>query len=238
MQILIERLAARVEPVSLRPGCRVERIERVPKGYRLHLAGEGGWEADSCIVAVPALAAASILEGMSAALAQGLRKVRYVSTAAVFLGYRKGPEIRIPPSTGFLITVAERRGIFGCTFVSNKFEGRAYEGRLLVRAFVGGALDEPAAEQPDDAMVASAREALADMIDLRAEPIFVRVQRWSKANPQYEVGHGRIVASVDEALSDLPGLFVTGSGFRGVGVPDGVLLGSEAAGRVLAFLGA
>ncbi len=238
MQIFIERLVERVDPVGLRPGRCVERIERAPERYRLHLEGEETWEADSCVVAVPGEAAASILEGMSAELARRIRQVRYVSTAAVFLGYREGPEVRIPPASGFLITVAERRGIFGCTFASNKFEERAPEGRLLVRAFVGGALDEPAAEQPDEAMIASTRGALAGTIGLRAEPEFVRVQRWSKANPQYEVGHGRIVAAVDAALEELPGLFLTGSALRGVGVPDGVKLGREAAARVREFLGA
>jgi oxygen-dependent protoporphyrinogen oxidase len=177
-----------------------------------------------------------MLEEMSAELARRLEQVRYVSTAAVFLGYREGPEIRIPPSSGFLIAVAERRGIFGATFASNKFEERAPEGRLLVRAFVGGALDEPAAEQPDEAMIASTREALAGTIGLCAEPEFSRVQRWPKANPQYEIGHGRIVAAVDAALAGLPGLFVTGSALRGVGVPDGVKLGREAAARVREFL--
>lgn len=236
MRIFIERLAERVEPAGLQAGCRVERIERAPEGYRLHLEGGATWEADSCVVAVPGAAAASMLEEMSAELARRLEQVRYVSTAAVFLGYREGPEVRIPPSSGFLIAVAERRGIFGATFASNKFEGRAPEGRLLVRAFVGGALDEPAAEQPDETMIASTREALAGTIGLRAEPEFIRVQRWPKANPQYEVGHGRIVAAVDAALAELPGLFVTGSALRGVGVPDGVKLGREAAARVREFL--
>jgi oxygen-dependent protoporphyrinogen oxidase len=71
------------------------------------------------------------------------------------------------------------------------------------------------------------------MIGVRSTPVLTRVQRWERANPQYEVGHSALVEDVDGILEGHPGLFITGSGLRGVGVPDGVELGREAARQLL-----
>jgi protoporphyrinogen/coproporphyrinogen III oxidase len=187
-------------------------------------------------VAVPAGKAADLLETAAPRSAAALRKVRYVSSATVFLGYRASDTGRLPGSTGFLIPFTERRRIFGCTFVSNKFEGRAPDGCVLLRAFVGGAVDEGLAEQSDADLLAMVREEIAELIGLRAEPIMAHVARWTKANPQYEVGHHRLVDEIDRECDGLPGLHVTGSGFRGVGIPDGVSSGRAAAARALAHL--
>jgi oxygen-dependent protoporphyrinogen oxidase len=165
-----------------------------------------------------------------------LARIRYASSATVFLGYRAGATGPLPASTGFLIPFTERRRIFGCTFVSNKFEGRAPDGCVLLRAFVGGAADEPAAALPDADMLAMVRQELSEMIGLTAEPVLAHIARWPRSNPQYETGHGARMREIDRHLAGVPGLQVTGSALRGVGIPDGVALGREAAEGALAYV--
>jgi oxygen-dependent protoporphyrinogen oxidase len=213
----------------------VSRIERSATGYRIHAGGEP-WEADACVVAVGAGRAAAMIEGAAPRSAAALRKVRYVSSATVFLGYRARDTGPLPGSTGFLIPFSERRRIFGCTFVSNKFEGRSPDGSVLLRVFVGGAVDERNAEQPEGDLVRMAREEIGALIGLRAEPILTHVASWPKANPQYEIGHQRLIDEVDDEGRRVPGLVITGSGLRGVGIPDGVASGKTAAAQVLAHL--
>lgn len=233
---IVEGLQAALTITRVETGCEVFRIERSGAGYLVRAAGNEPWETDACVVALPAMKASAILESSGPRSAAALRKVRYASSATVFLGYRARETGRLPGSTGFLIPFTEGRRIFGCTFVSNKFEGRAPDGCVLIRVFVGGAVDEKAAEQPDGDMVATARQELASLIGLRAEPAMIHVARWHQANPQYEVGHQRLVEEVDRELRGLPGLVVTGSGIRGVGIPDGVTSGKAAAAQVLAHL--
>ncbi len=235
---MVEGLAASVGAVSLETGCGVAGLERVQGKYRVHLAGRDPWEADACLVALPAGRAAALLDATASPVAAALRKVRYASSATVFLGYRASETGPLPASTGFLIPFSERRRIFGCTFVSNKFEGRAPDGHVLIRAFVGGAIDEASADLPEAQMAAMVRAELRDLIGLRGEPVVTRICRWPKANPQYEVGHRLVVEEIDRRLGGLPGLFVTGSAFRGVGIPDGVTSGARAAGAILSYLGA
>ncbi|HXI04674.1 MAG TPA: protoporphyrinogen oxidase, partial [Candidatus Saccharimonadales bacterium] len=217
-------------------GCGVRALARREGGWTLHLQEGGSWEADACVVAIPAAAAAEILGGVDPELPGILEQVRYASSAVVFLGYREGPGARLPGATGFLVASDERRSFFGCTFVSNKFDERAPEGTVLVRTFIGGALDEERASLADGPLVDAVRKDLAEIVGLRADPILVHVQRWPKTNPQHEVGHAEKVAAVDRRLASLPGLFVTGSALRGIGIPDGVVMGRDAAGGILRFL--
>jgi oxygen-dependent protoporphyrinogen oxidase len=85
----------------------------------------------------------------------------------------------------------------------------------------------------DQALVRVCRDELRDIAGLTAEPIFSRVYRWKQSNPQYDVGHAARSAEIDAELAKHPGLHVTGSGFRGIGLPDCVRDGRETARRLL-----
>jgi oxygen-dependent protoporphyrinogen oxidase len=233
LQTLTDAMRAALERVEVITGAPVAELANGKGGYRVRVAGAPAWEADACLMAVPAWAAAGLVRPFAEPLARTMEKVRYVSTATVFMGFSPGSGVSIPPSTGFLVPRGEGRSFFGCTFVSNKFSGRAEEGSVLLRAFTGGAGDEDRLTRDDDRLVAEIRRDLKEMIGLTAEPAMIRVQRWERANPQYEVGHQAIVEEVDRQLESLPGLLMTGSGLRGVGVPDGVELGRKAADELL-----
>ncbi len=236
MQMLTDRMAASIRRVEMATGVAVTAVEPHAGGWRIRSAAGEPWEVDACLLAVPSHSASALVGGFDPDLAALLAGVRYVSTATVFLGFGRKDGPALPPSTGFLVPREEGRSFFGCTFVSNKFPARAPEGSVLIRAFVGGAGDEARLESSDEALVASVRKDLAAMIGLRAEPILVHVQRWPGANPQYEVGHAGLVERVDHRLGSHPGLFITGSALRGVGVPDGVDLGRSAARDLLVHL--
>jgi len=237
IRTIVDGMVGAIKDVVLETGCEVRSIERAGGRYRIDRGGGDPWEADACLVAVSAPRASSLLKSLAPEIASILETIRYASSATVFLGYRAGSTGPLPGATGFLIPFSEKRRIFGCTFVSNKFEGRAPEGHILIRAFVGGATDEGLAELPDGAMLEMVRQELRDLIGLQAEPVMTHIARWPKGNPQYEIGHGKRVEAIDRALAAHPGLFVTGSAFRGVGIPDGVTLGKAAAAEILSFLG-
>ncbi len=228
LQTLADRLASSLQRVVVARGAAVAAVEPIEGGWRIHVAVEEPWEADVCVLAVPAGLAADLVRGFDPDLSGLLASVRYVSTATVFLGYGKDDLPVPPPSTGFLVPREEGRSFFGCTFVTNKFPGRAPAGCVLVRAFVGGAGSEENVDASDENLQAAVRRDLEAMIGLRSRPILVHVQRWPKANPQYEVGHATLVEGADRRLQRHPGLFITGSALRGVGVPDGVELGKQA----------
>lgn len=244
MASLVMRTAAALQRTDVRLGVGVRSIEPAPSGcLRLALAGGESLEADAVVLAIPAFDAAALVEPWAPRAAPMLRDIPYASTAVVSLAYRVECLARQLDGTGFL---APREGalahgageplpITGCTWSSAKWEGRAPEGIVLMRAFVGYAgRDREVREHSEAELAEKAHRALAALLGIGGEPVLRRVHRWIDSMPQYEVGHGERLRRIEEGLSGQPSVVLAGSAYRGVGLPDCVRQGREAADRALA----
>ena len=127
--------------------------------------------------------------------------------------------------------------MLACTFVHNKFPHRAPEDRALLRCFVGGRRNEEALVWPEAEIIAAVRKELGEILGVQAEPLFYRVYRWKSAMAQYGVGHLERLDRIERLRTQLPGLFLAGNAYRGIGVPDCVRSGAEAATSALISLG-
>jgi oxygen-dependent protoporphyrinogen oxidase len=121
--------------------------------------------------------------------------------------------------------------------MSSKWPHRAPAGKALLRAFVGGARDPRALESPDEELVRRSLAALGPLLGLRGDPLLTRVYRWERSTAQHEVGHAARMEAIERSLTHRPGLFLTGSGFRGVGIPDCIADGRATARLVADYLG-
>jgi oxygen-dependent protoporphyrinogen oxidase len=194
--------------------------------------------ARAVVIAAPAFVAADLLAPIDADAAGLCREVPYVSTASVALAW---PRTAIPhPLRGTGFVVARRHSdvrITACTWVSSKWEHRAPDDTVLLRVFLGGAHDPDIVDLDDEAMVAIARRDLHRTLGIAAEPALARVFRWRRAGAQHTVGQLARVDAIERALARHPGLFVAGSGFRSVGIPDCVADARRAATRAAAGIG-
>jgi oxygen-dependent protoporphyrinogen oxidase len=170
-------------------------------------------------------------------LAHALSGIRYVSTATVSLAYRKADLGNRMNGVGFIIPRSEKRKITACTMSSIKFANRAPEGQVLLRCFVGGPGKEEAVFHSDEEIIADARAELAALLGVQAEPVMARVYRFIKGNAQYDVGHLERVKGMHALCAENPGLILTGSAYEGIGLPDCVRQGQEAAGKAVEYLG-
>jgi len=233
MQSLVDLLAARLPPGSVRLGNAVHSLRR---------EREGGWRVneearfDAVILAGAAHASATLLAPLDEHLARELRAIEYTSSATVTLAYREEDVPRRLDGFGFVVPLVEARGIVACTFSSLKYPGRSPAGQLLMRAFVGGALQQHLFEQDDEAMEATVRAEIASLLGVTAAPLLVRIHRHPRAMPQYHVGHLERIGRIDTQVSRLPGLALAGNAYRGVGIPDCVHSGELAAEAVLGSL--
>ena len=200
---------------------RDETAQRGQRPYTVCLDGGGTVRAGALILAVPAYAAAGLLAPLDAELAALCQSVSYTSTAAVVLSYARSAVRHPLRGTGFLVPRAERQyTITAASWVSSKWPGRAPEGQVLLRAFIGGTRDPGALGRSDQELVQQAHADLTASLQIDGPPGLTRVYRWERANPQHEVGHLDRVAAIERRLERWPGLYLTGSGFRGVGIPD------------------
>lgn len=192
--------------------------------------------ARAVVLAVPASVAARLVAPFDAALAAGVGTLRAVSTATITLGYPRAQVAHPCAGMGFIVPRGESTRLLAVSWVSSKWAGRAPADWLLLRAFAGGALDADVLDASDDALVAAMHADLAPILGLAAPPLFSRVHRWHEASPQYEVGHLARVADIDRQVAATPGLFLAGSSYRGVGMPDVIADARATADRVCAWL--
>jgi len=155
----------------------------------------------------------------------------------VTLGYDESVRRSLPLGFGFLVPRSEGRRMLAATFVHNKFPHRAPEDRAIVRCFLGGSRDEEILESTEDQILGIVRSELRQIIGLTAEPLFTRVYKWKAAMAQYAVGHLERLQRIEGLRQKFPGLALAGNGFSGIGVPDCVRSGSDAAAKVLAATG-
>jgi len=212
-----------------------------PSGYRLRLSDGSEQVVQAVVLAGPAFASAELLGGIAAspaaaAAAESLAAIPYVSTATVSLAYRRADVARPLHGFGFVVPRAEERGIMAGTFSSLKFDGRAPDDAVLVRAFVGRAGREGAVTLPDDELVALVRAELASILGLRAEPLLTRVFRWPQGMPQYRVGHAALIERVEAAVGEVPGVELAGGYLHGIGIGDCIREGAAAAARAIAHV--
>jgi protoporphyrinogen/coproporphyrinogen III oxidase len=225
---LPDALAARLEG-SIRRGAEVASVERESDAWRITLANGSRIEADAVICAAPAYTAARLLRRIESHLADHLGYITYSSAATVNLTWRAADFPRPPDAFGFVVPAIEKRKIIAGSFSSLKFAGRAPEGFILARVFLGGVMQTDMMKLSDDEMIAAAREEFRDLLGVTAAPGMTEVQRWPAAMPQYAVGHLDRVAKIEAVAAQIPDLFLAGAAYRGVGVPDCVHSGESAA---------
>lgn len=202
--------------------------------YRLRLDDGATLAADAVILTAPAFAAAELVAPFQPDLAEGLRQIRYATTATVSLAYPRAAVGDALDAVGLIIPRSEGCRINACTITSVKFSHRAPGDYALLRVFFGGARNPDVVALDDAAIVALARDELRAIYGIAADPLFSRIYRWQRSNPQYELGHLERVDALDRACP--PGLLLAGSAYRGVGIPDCIRQGREAAERAVADL--
>jgi len=205
----------------------VETLERNAGGFRVRASGD--WlQAEQVVLATPAGDGAPLLGTTNAELADLLAAIPYTSSITMSLGYRKDTFDHPIKGHGFLVPKLERKYLMGCTWVGNKFDYRVPGDMVVLRCFVGG----NGLALSDDSLVEAARSELRGIMGLEAEPVFHSIARWPNAMAQYTVGHQKRAERMEAILETIPGLHVAGNAYRGIGIPDCVKMGKEAAQRI------
>lgn len=239
LQFLTDRMAEAAGPERIRTGVAATGVARVQDGWRVTLDTGEVVEADGVVLATEVWAAERLVRDFDAPLADLLATIPSTSSATVALAFDAGDCPFNLGWHGILTPRIERRVVTGVSLVSSKWPGRAPEGRVLLRAFVGGPHNAGVLEEDDDALVGTVVEELVGLLGVRkgAKPLFSRVYRWERGMPQYTVGHLDRVDAIEARTASIPGLALAGGGFRGVGVPNCLESGERAVSALLAGRG-
>jgi oxygen-dependent protoporphyrinogen oxidase len=234
MQQMIDAIVARLNPRSLRLSTGVRQLRRKEEGWELTTVG-GTEYFDAVIFATPAHIASKMLAAIDAQLSEDLGRVEYSSSITVTLGYQREQLKRCPPGFGFLIPRSEGTRMLAATFVHTKFPFRAPDNKALVRCFLGGAKDQAVLKLSDEEVISIVRKELKQITGLSADPWFVKVYRWERSMAQYTPGHLERIERIEATLKQMQNLSIAGNFYKGIGVPDCIHTGKEAAEHMAAL---
>lgn len=217
---------------DLRPGTRIAEMTAVAGGgYRLTTDRGDAIHADAVILTTAAYTAADLLRAMSPAVAGMLDGIRYLGTGTLSLAYRAADVTKPLDGLGLVVPKGENRPINAITISSTKFSHRAPRDTVLLRVFYGGTRSPASMDYDDQRLLTVVRDELRDILGIHAAPLFHRIYRWPRANPQYDVNHLERVSRIE---TELPrGVYVTGGAYRGVGMPDCVQQAKATVERVI-----
>lgn len=238
MDTLPRALVGALPPRTVRTGTSVRRIWRPDPGkpWRVELLDGPPIDAGAVILTTEAHASARLIDGFDPELALLLRSIPYASSAIVTVAYPRDRVAHPLDGFGLVVPAIEGRSILAASFLSVKFPSRAPAGTALIRVFVGGATQPGLYDLGDDELKALVQAELASLIGARGEPILAEVARHDRAMPQYTLGHLDRVAAIRQRSAQHSRLILAGNAFTGVGIPDCVHSGQDAASALLKAL--
>jgi oxygen-dependent protoporphyrinogen oxidase len=226
-QVMVDALEAQLTAnIMLNTG--VKSISRKEEGYAVHLANGEGLTCDAVILTVPANQARKILADLDPASADLLGEIEHKNIGTATLIYK---ELDLDYEiNGLMIPRREKRRIDAITWTTNKPMKRGPEGYDMLRVFFGGG-DPSVAELPEGEIVSAIRAELEDILGITAEPVQTAVFCWPESFPQAAVGHQQLVDRIDAQLP--AGIRAVGSSYRGIGIPDCIRQGRDAAEAII-----
>jgi oxygen-dependent protoporphyrinogen oxidase len=234
---MVRALVNRLPAGSLQTNAEVTYVGSTrDRAFRVEAIGGIVHECLAVVLSTPAYVTAALVRNQDADIARLCAEIPYASVATIAIAFRREDVAHPLNGSGYVVPRTERSGILAATWLSSKWPQRAPEGKVLLRTFIGGARDPAALAQSDAELVARSLAALRPVLGIRGDPLFARVYRFDRASAQHEVGHLGRMAAIDRRLGAHPGLFLTGSGFRGVGIPDCVADARATAVKVVEWL--
>lgn len=234
MQALTDRLAAGPSTARIALDTPVLAIRR-DHGVYVVTAGKEAFDAHAIVLATPAHVAADLVAPLDAALAEEIGAIPYSSVITLSMAYRASDVPRRLDAYGYLVPQSEGKALTACTWSSSKLPNRAPAGTVLLRLFLGRKDTDPIFQVDDGAIVLYARKEMEATLGITAQPLFTRLLRQPRSMPQYVLGHNDRLRRIDRRLAMLPGLFLAGAAYRGIGIPNCIADGERAAEQVAAY---
>lgn len=229
---LVSSVKENLKRTNIHFGKPIQSVVKSENGYTLNNVETF----DVLVLTTPSFIASNLISELSPDLASVLDSIRHVSTAAVNLWYESSELQNQLDGYGFVIPFDQQNGITAVTWTSSKHFNRAPEHRKLVRVYLGRSGDELNLDSSDSEILETAVRELRRTMKIDTKPAGHLIHRWIQGSPQYEMGHLEKLKHIDSFLSELPGIFLNGASYRGVGIPDCIKNSKEVASKATQYV--
>ena len=237
MSELIHETARKVGNNCIKTDKKVSQLTPSKKNsWRIDCQESMYYDADAVILAVPSVHAAPLVKSFDDSLSKQLDSIPYASTAIAILQYHRDQIGKHISGFGILIPKIEGLSILGCSFLSEKFSARGPKDHIIIRVFIGGALQPELLAQDDHDLCQLANKEVSSLLEITQKPVWSTLCRHHESMPQYTIGHQSRVRNIEERMTKWRGLQLAGNAYHGIGIPDCIHSGREAAKRTLNYL--
>lgn len=237
MATLGAALANAIPGESLWLGTLVHALNPSDKGTWEITSDRGTQEADAVVLAIQPSKMRPLIGGLDREWDKLLSSIPAHDSATLNLGFRRQDIAHKLDGFGFVVPSREKKLLVGCTFASQKFEGRAPENYVLLRAFLGADAVQQTKEKGEQALVEKLLEELKPILTLRDRPITQHLATYQGSMSYFRPGHLSLAARIEQKASESKGLYLAGNGLKGVGIPDTIAAGQAAAEKIFQDLG-
>lgn len=241
MYHLIDALRQKIDQMgglTFRINEKVSSIKKLDQGkWGLETVESESKAYDALILALPAASLARITASLDGIISQNASQIYCASSCVVNLIFNKSDiDQNMLDGFGFVVPEENQRPLIACSYLSEKYNHRSPEQKVILRAFFGGVKNEGILKESDAKLTELALEELAYYMKIKAKPLYSSISRWQESMPQYTIGHQGRIKAITKRLEDFPGIFITGNFISGVGIPKCVQMATEAAHNVAQFL--
>ena len=235
LEELIHRVESRLEAGTVMKDTAVKKVVKTGNTYQVHFETGDAEAADSVVITTDHFHAKRMLSEY--AFMEQFKDMPSNSVANVAMAFPKSAIEKDIDGTGFLVSRNSDFRITACTWTHKKWPGTSPDDMALLRCYVGKPDDQEAVDLSDEEIVELVLKDLNKTMNITEKPLFHIVTRWRKAMPQYTVGHLERIAQVKKQLSqELPGVFLAGGSFEGVGIPGCIDQAESAVAKVISHL--
>ncbi|CQR47024.1 Protoporphyrinogen oxidase [Paraliobacillus sp. PM-2] len=237
LQSLVEQIEKHFDPsiVQVMSSTKVKQIEKEETNYHL-LLDNGEVQAAHSLALTTSVSQAKCMFNQFD-FWDDFGEIKATSVANIAMAFDRGAIPQDIDGTGFVVSRNSDYRITACTWTHKKWPETTPENKALLRCYVGRPGDEEVVQLSDEEIASIAINDLKKIMGITDQPEFYVVTRWEKAMPQYEVGHLQRLDQLSRAMAEqLPGVFVAGNSYKGIGIPDCISQGEQAMEDILRYL--
>ncbi|MDQ0254233.1 oxygen-dependent protoporphyrinogen oxidase [Evansella vedderi] len=229
LQSLVDAVENSLGESIVKKNARLLKIQKHDKQYMLRFEDGRTDIVDYLILTTPHKISYDLLRDYSAV--QYLKEIPATSVATIVLAFPKSAVKKDIDGTGFVVSKkTSDYSITACTWTHKKWMHSTPEGYVSLRGYVGRFGEDDIVHKSDEEILSLVMKDLNQIMEIEGEPEHFRITRWKETMPQYEVGHVERIKELNEGLHrELPGLFITGASFEGIGLPDCIDQGKKTA---------
>jgi oxygen-dependent protoporphyrinogen oxidase len=232
LESFVEAVEAHLGANSIHKNSDLTKVIKLDGQFHLQFASGATEVYDNVIVTTPPKVTAKLLQDYP--YFTYLHEMEATTVATVAMAYKKDKVTNPYDGTGFVVSKKSNHTITACTWTHKKWQHSTPEGYALLRAYVGRSGDSAIVSRSDEEILSAVLYDLKQIMTIEGKPEFFFIKRWQESMPQYNVGHTFKLSKIKEDIArNLPGLYLAGGGYEGIGLPDCIDQGEAAVDRIL-----